>query len=158
MGAGPHDLRAMVRRGRILDWAGESRYYVEPKRLARLGYLEARKEPGRTRERTVYTLTDKGLEALREWAGSALSFPRLQHEALVLLLAADLVDEADVRRSLASLRTDIADLSARLDIAEAAADSLPHRRKYLLMGHRLSRRLLDVHLEWLDEIERELES
>jgi PadR family transcriptional regulator, regulatory protein AphA len=157
-GASPYELRRMARQGRIYDWAGESQYYVEPKRLASLGYLEARKEPGKTRERTVYRLTDKGLEALREWAGSALSFPRLQHEALVLLLAADLVDEADVRRSLASLRTDIADLSARLDIAEAAADSLPHRRKYLLMGHRLSRRLLDVHLEWLGEIERELES
>src|SRR5829696_9009064 len=67
-GAGPHDLRQMVRRGRMLDWAGESRYYVEPKRLARLGYLEAHKEPGKTRERTVYTLTGKGLQALREWA------------------------------------------------------------------------------------------
>ena len=56
-GAGPHDLRGMVQRGRILDWAGESQYYAEPKRLARLGYLEATKEPGRTRERTMYRLT-----------------------------------------------------------------------------------------------------
>ena len=157
-GAGPHDLLQLARRGRILDWAGESQYYVEPKRLARLGYLDARKEPGKTRERTVYRLTDKGLDALREWAGSALSFPRLQHEALVMLLGADLVDEADLRASLASLRTDIADLSARLDVAEAAAARLPHRERYLMMGHRLSRRLLEVHLEWLDEIERELRS
>src|SRR5215831_5078471 len=67
-GAGPHDLLLMARRGRILDWAGESQYYVEPKRLAKLGYLAAHKEPGRTRPRTVYTLTDKGLEALREYA------------------------------------------------------------------------------------------
>ena len=44
----------------MLDWAGESQYYVEPKRLAKLGYLAARKEPGQTHERTVYTLTDKG--------------------------------------------------------------------------------------------------
>src|ERR671934_660072 len=67
-GVGAHDLLRMARRGRILDWAGESQYYVEPKRLARLGYLEARKEPGRTRERTVYSLTDKGLDALVEYA------------------------------------------------------------------------------------------
>jgi DNA-binding PadR family transcriptional regulator len=157
-GASPYELQRMARQGRIYDWAGESQYYVEPKRLARLGYLDSRREPGKTRERTVYTLTDKGLEALRSWAGTPLSFPRLQHEAMVLLLAADLVDEKDVRASLASLRTDIADLSARLDVAEAAAETLPHRRKYLMMGHRLSRRLLEVHLEWLDEIERELES
>ena len=63
-----------------------------------------------------------------------------------------------MRESLGTLRDDIADLSERLDEAEAAAERLPHREKYLMMGHRLSRRLLDVHLEWLDEIERELES
>ena len=157
-GASPYELQRMARQGRIYDWAGESQYYVEPKRLARLGYLEARSEPGKTRQRTVYRLTEQGHAALRDWAGSPLSFPRLQHEALVMLLGGDLVDEADLRASLAALRTDIADLAARLDVAEAAADTLPHRRRYLMMGHRLSRRLLDVHLEWLDEIERELES
>ncbi len=67
-GAGAHDLLRLARRGRLLAWAGESQYYTEPKRLAKLGYLEARKEPGKTRERTVYTLTDKGLEALRGYA------------------------------------------------------------------------------------------
>jgi len=157
-GASPYELQRMARQGRIYDWAGESQYYVEPKRLARLGYLDAHREPGKTRERTVYRLTDKGLEALREWAGSALSFPRLEHEALVMLLGGDLVDEEDLRASLMSIREDIADLSARLAVAEEAAKRLPHREKYLMMGHRLSRRLLDVHLEWLDEIERELGS
>src|SRR5262245_64233930 len=67
-GAAPHDLLRLARRDRMLAWAGESQYYVEPKRLARLGYLDARKEPGRTRERTVYALTDRGLQALQEWA------------------------------------------------------------------------------------------
>src|SRR5919198_1973921 len=73
-GAGPHDLLRMARHGRILDWAGESQYYVEPKRLAKLGYLEARKEPGKTHERTVYSLTEKGLEALREYAETPVTF------------------------------------------------------------------------------------
>ena len=157
-GLNPYDLRQMVRRGRIYDWVGESQYYVEPKRLARLGYLDARKEPGKTRERTVYTLTDKGLAALREWAVTPVHYPRMEHEPLTRVLVADLVGEAPVRESLGTLRDDIADLSARLDEAEAAAENLPHRRKYLLMSHRLNRRLLEVHLEWLDEIERELES
>lgn len=66
-GAGAHHLLRMAKQGGFLAWAGESQYYVEPKRLAKLGYLEARKEPGKTRERTVYTLTEKGLDALREW-------------------------------------------------------------------------------------------
>src|SRR3954470_24834364 len=153
-GAGAHDLRTIVRRGRILDWAGESRYYVEPKRLARLGYLEARKAPGRTRERTVYTLTDKGVEALRDWARTPLRFTAVKSELLVRLLVTDLVGEAAVRESVGGLREDIADLSARIAESEAAAEALPHRRKYLLMVNAHLRRLLQLNLELADEIER----
>jgi DNA-binding PadR family transcriptional regulator len=72
----------------MLDWAGESQYYVEPKRLARLGYLDARKEPGKTGERTVYTLTDQGLDALAEWARTPVHFTALKSEALLRLLVA----------------------------------------------------------------------
>jgi DNA-binding PadR family transcriptional regulator len=156
-GAGPHDLRGMVRRGRMLDWAGESRYYVEPKRLAELGYLEARKEPGKTRERTVYTLTDKGLHALGEWARTPVRFTPLKSEPLLRLLIADLVGEATTRQSIATLREDIADLSARLAETEAGAKTLPHRRKYLLLVVGFLRRLLELHLELVDEVERELD-
>jgi DNA-binding PadR family transcriptional regulator len=155
-GAGPHDLRQMVRRGRILDWAGESQYYAEPKRLAKLGYLDARKERGRTRERTVYTLTDKGLGALREYARTPVQFTPLKSEPLLRLLIADLVGEAPTRESIAALREDIADLQARLDEAEASAETLPHRRKYLVLANGFLRRLLELHLELIDEVEREL--
>jgi DNA-binding PadR family transcriptional regulator len=156
-GAGPHDLRQMVRRGRMLDWAGESRYYVEPKRLARLGYLEARKEPGKTRERTVYTLTAKGLQALRDWAQTPVRFTPLKSDALQRLLIADLVGEPATRRSIATLRDDIAELSAGLAETEAAANALPHRRKYLLLVAGFLRRQLELHLELVDEVERALD-
>src|SRR4029453_18420282 len=73
-GAGAHDLLRMARRGRMLEWAGESQYSTEPKRLARLGYLEARREPGKTRERTVYSLTEKGLEPPRSYARAPARF------------------------------------------------------------------------------------
>ena len=155
-GAGPHDLRGMVRRGRILDWAGESQYYVEPKRLARLGYLEARKEPGKTRDRTVYTLTEKGREALREYARTPARLTPLKSEPLLRLLIADLVGEEATRTNLTALRQDIADLSARLDEAAASAETLPHRRKYLLIVVAFLRGFLDLHSTLVDEVEREL--
>jgi PadR family transcriptional regulator, regulatory protein AphA len=155
-GAGPHDLRAMVRRGRVLDWAGESQYYAEPKRLARLGYLEARKEPGKTRERTVYTLTDQGLEALRAWARTPVRFTPIKSEPLLRLLIADLVGEAVTRESIATLREDIADLSSRVAESEAAARALPHRAKYLLLVAGFMRGLLELHLQLVDDVEREL--
>jgi DNA-binding PadR family transcriptional regulator len=155
-GAGAHDLLRMSRRGRMLEWAGESQYYVEPKRLARLGYLDARKEPGKTRERTVYTLTEKGLEALREYARTPVRFTPLKSELLVRMLIADLVGESVTRESIAALREDIADLHARLDETAANAEQLPHRSKYLLLNLGFLRRLLDLHLEFVDEIEAEL--
>src|SRR5215204_4779738 len=77
-GAGAHDLLRMAKDGRLLDWAGESQYYSEPKRLAKLGYLDTRKEPGRTRERTVYTLTQKGREALAAYASTPVTITPLK--------------------------------------------------------------------------------
>jgi DNA-binding PadR family transcriptional regulator len=155
-GAGAHDLLRMARRGRILDWAGESQYYVEPKRLARLGYLEARTEPGRTRPRTVYSLTDKGLAALREWARTPVTLTPVKSEPLIRLLIADLVGAEVTRESMATLRDDIADVVERLDASAAAAEALPHRRTSLLLVNRFLRRLVELHLDLVDEVEREL--
>src|SRR5215211_4059641 len=132
-GAGAHDLLQMARRGRLLDWAGESQYYVEPKRLARLGYLEPRKEPGKTRERTVYTLTDKGLDALADYARLPVAVTPMKSDALLRLLICDLVGEEITRESMVTLRDDIEDLRNRLDETKRASAEYPHRAKYLLL-------------------------
>ena len=155
-GVATHDLRRMVQRGRMLDWAGESQYYAEPKRLAKLGYLEARKEPGRTRDRTVYTLSDKGLQALRDWARTPVSFTPVKSEVLTRLLIADLVGEPATRARLLALREEIADLEARVAEAETSAENLPHRRKYLLLVTGYLRGVLELHRSLIDEVEREL--
>ena len=155
-GAGAHDLLGMAQRGRILAWAGESQYYVEPKRLARLGYLDARNEPGKTRERTIYALTDEGLAALRAWAETPVHFTPVKSELLLRLLIADLVGEAATREGIGALREDIADLLDRLEQSEASARTLAHRRKYLLLVSGFLRRFLDLHLELIDAVEREL--
>ena len=154
-GAGAHDLLSLARRGRMLDWAGESQYYVEPKRLARLGYLEACKEPGKTRERTVYTLTEKGLDALSEYARTPVAVTPVKSDALLRLLICDLVGEEVTRESLATLRNDIADLRERLDDSEQTARGYPHRAKYLLLVVDFLRHLLDLHEQLVGEVERE---
>jgi DNA-binding PadR family transcriptional regulator len=155
-GAGPHDLVAMMRRGRLYWTAAESHYYAEPKRLERLGYLTSRKGPGRTTERTHYELTEQGYDALRTWVAKPTSLPRIQQEAAVRLLAADLTDDETVLGSLEAMREDISEAGTRLDAAEAVAATLPHRERYLRLVHRLGRTLLAAHADWLDEVEREL--
>jgi DNA-binding PadR family transcriptional regulator len=155
-GAGPHDLLRLARDGRMFAWAGESQYYTEPKRLAKLGYLSARKEPGRTRERTVYTLTVKGLDALRDYARTPATFTPLKSDALLRLLICDLVGEDVTRESMGALRGDIADIQARVEDAERRAHELPHRERYLLLVTGFMHRVLELHLDLIDEVEQEL--
>jgi DNA-binding PadR family transcriptional regulator len=154
-GVGPHDLRRMVERGRMVAWAGESQYYTEPKRLAALGYLASRKEPGRTRERTVYTLTDRGREALASYAQTPVTVLPIRSDALLRLLMCDLVGEQVTLESLTTLRADVADLGQGLEEVEQSARDLPHREKYLLLTAGFLRRFLELHLELVDEVERQ---
>jgi PadR family transcriptional regulator AphA len=155
-GAGPHDLVRMARQGRVYADFAESQWYAEPKRLEQLGYLSARKEPGRTRERTRYALTASGREALRDWLREPSPFSRIQMEPAWRLLTADITGDEAVLESLRPLRAEIADLLERIEAAEAIAHTMPRRERYLLLNHKLARRVVEAHAEWLDEVEREL--
>jgi PadR family transcriptional regulator AphA len=156
-GAGPHDIVRMMREGAIFWTTSESHYYAEPKRLARLGFLQARTEPGQTRPRTHYELTDAGRVALTEWLAQPAAMPRVQHEAVVKLLAADLSDDATIRASLAGLRSGLERGYQNLDVMERRAASLPHRTRYLQLINDYGRRSLDAQREWLDAVQEALD-
>jgi PadR family transcriptional regulator AphA len=156
-GAGAHDLAESQRRAGSPYWFTSRRnMYAEPKRLAALGYLSATKEPGRTHDRTLYRLTDRGKEALRQWVARPTPFPRMQSEAPVRLVAGYLVPDAQLLTSLRALHDELDAVSAGLDEAEQYAATLPHRERYLRLVHSLGRHLLDAHQQWLKEVEREL--
>jgi PadR family transcriptional regulator AphA len=157
-GASPQDLVDMHRRGaRIYYAVAASRLYAEPKRLEQLGYVSSEKRPGKTRERTFYTLTGKGREALRCWALEPPAFPRIQNEAVLKLMCGDIVgDDERLLESLLVLRDEIEAEQKKRDEARARYDALAHRRRYLLLNHELGTRLLQVHRDWLDIVEKEL--
>jgi DNA-binding PadR family transcriptional regulator len=155
-GAGPHDLVRMARQGRVYWTAADSQWYAEPKRLAKLGYLSAEKRPGRTRERTHYLLTDAGRAALVAWAASPARFPRIQHEAVTRMLLGDIVPDSVLVAGLQSMRSEIAEITAQLDVADAVAAEMPHRARYLRLNHALARRIVAAHSARIDQVEREL--
>ncbi len=111
-GAGPHDLLQMARRGRILDWAGESQYYVEPKRLAKLGYLEAQQEPAAPGRAPSTRSPSRAGRRCASGRRTPVTVTPLKSEPLLRLLIADLVGEDVTREALATLREDLADLRA----------------------------------------------
>jgi hypothetical protein len=57
---------------------------------------------------------------------------------------------------MGTLRDDIADIQARLDDGERTAAQLRHREKYLKLTICFMRQLLDLYLDLIDEVEREL--
>jgi DNA-binding PadR family transcriptional regulator len=154
-GAGPHDIADMMQR--TMYWAAaQSQWYAEPKRLADDGYLRAKRTPGKTTDRTHYTLTAKGRRALREWLAQPAAFPRIQSEASIRLLAGDLIDDETIVGSLVGMRPTLDELEATLDRNEAIALGIPERTRYLLLNHRLGRRIIATMREWIDEVEHEL--
>jgi DNA-binding PadR family transcriptional regulator len=157
-GASPQDLVDMHRRGgRIYYAAAPSRLYAEPKRLERLGYVRSVTRPGKTRERTFYTLTEAGSAALARWSLEPPAPARIQNEAIVKLISGDIVgDDERLLEALLTLRAELDAQDAYLDEARAGFDALPHRRRYLLLTEDLGRRLVAAQREWLDEVEREL--
>lgn len=82
----------------------------------------------------------------------------LKSDPLLRLLLCELVGEPTTRASLTTLRDDIDDiddLMQRLNEGEQAAQALPHRRKYLLLVNEFLRRYLDLHLELVNQVERD---
>jgi DNA-binding PadR family transcriptional regulator len=155
-GAGPHDIVQMMREGAVFWTTSESHFYAEPKRLAKLGYLTAEKQPGRTRERTHYQLTDTGRQALQTWLAEPAPLPRIQNEAAVKLLAADFSDDDTILASLAGLHQQLATSYRNLEHLEQRAERLPHRTRYLRLLNELARRTLDIQRDWLEHVEQEL--
>ena len=155
-GAGPHDLRRAAGYGRVFWEAAPSQWYAEPKRLAELGYLEATKEPGRTRERTHYTLTERGREVLDAWVRTPAPLPRMQHETVVRLLAGDLVEPAAVAEGLQGLRAEVEAAVKALEVARGRQAQFPTRADLLAANDRYAEKLLRLQLEWLDDAEATL--
>jgi DNA-binding PadR family transcriptional regulator len=155
-GAGPHDLVRMMRRGGVYYAVSSSQLYAEPKRLARFGYLSVREEPGQTRARKVYSLTNQGREAVQAWMSQPAAFPRLQHEAAVRVLCADLAGFERVLTSLRRMRPEIERVLADITSMEQQAEQLPHRRANLRLNTWFGRRWCELQLAWLDEAERVL--
>lgn len=155
-GASGPELVEMATGAAPLFWTGgESHVLRVARRLADEGYLRARTEPAKTRPRTVYSMTEKGLEAFRAWLGAPSTYPRIQHEAAIRLFASDLGDMRSVLASLRALRDELPRLEAVCDMFEQRAQAIPHRTKATVLELSLVRRLLQAHRDWIDDVERE---
>jgi len=139
----PYDLKQALEKSIENFWpVPHTTFYAEPARLARGGFLSERQESG-GRRRKLYSLTDAGRAALREWTRSPdVSPPQLRDEG-VLKIFAGAVPEPILRRRVEWHRAKLAELDGYLQAVEAAADQ-PGVRASLLVGTGYHRMLLET--------------
>jgi DNA-binding PadR family transcriptional regulator len=158
--AGPtsgYEVKARLQAGAAQFWhASYSQIYAELRRLEALGYVSEQRvvQEGRPNKR-VYTITDAGREALRQWLGEPWGLAHLRDESLVKLTLAHALPAGDVIAQIERLRASHerrrTDFETR--IAELPDDASPHLRLALRKG---------VHAQaafaaWGEEVVAELE-
>lgn len=84
----------------------ESAIYREVKRLSALGLIRGEKEFTGRRARTVYSITDRGKEELRQWLGTPISPFSMDCEAILRLFVAPLGTKEEIVSTLNQVRED----------------------------------------------------
>ena len=84
----------------------ESAIYREAKRLAQMGLVEGEKEYTGKRARTVYSITDAGRNALREWLATPVAPFSMDFEAMLRVFVAPLGTKGELIDTLEQVRSD----------------------------------------------------
>lgn len=102
-----YDLAKLMRRSLHFFWPrAESNLYAEPKRLVAAGLAEAREEWNGDRRRTVYSITNAGREALREWLATPPGDARVESEAHLRLLYGNYGSKDDLLGAIQAIEDD----------------------------------------------------
>lgn len=106
-----YELAKVMRRSLHYFWPrAESNLYAEPKRLVEAGLAEAREEWNGDRKRSVYSITDKGRDALRDWLATPSAGQRLESEPHLRFLFADYGTKENLLAAIERVETDAAEL------------------------------------------------
>jgi DNA-binding PadR family transcriptional regulator len=97
-------VKAMRRNLRFMWPRAESRIYEEAKRLVEAGLVAAHEGSTGQRKRTVYSITDAGLAALREWLASPAGPISLENEPLLRVFLGGRARPEDLLVAVAAVR------------------------------------------------------
>jgi DNA-binding PadR family transcriptional regulator len=139
----PYDLKQALEKSIENFWpVPHTTFYAEPARLARGGFLSEQQEAS-GRRRKLYSLTDAGRRALREWTRSPdVSPPQLRDEGMLKIFAG--ADPAPIlRRRLEWHRAKLAELEGYLQGVEAAGGP-EGVRSSLLVGTGYHRMIIEA--------------
>jgi PadR family transcriptional regulator AphA len=99
-----------VRYFRYVWPAAESAIYREAKRLASMGLIQGKKEYTGKRARTIYSITEDGKAALRDWLGTPVSPFSMEFEAMLRVFVAPLGTKDEMIGTIKQVRADALDM------------------------------------------------
>jgi PadR family transcriptional regulator AphA len=99
-------VQQRVRYFRYVWPRAESAIYREVKRLSSMGLLDGKRDYVGKRARTVYSITERGREALREWLATPVSPFAMDFEAMIRLFVAPLGTKEQIVTTLTQVRDD----------------------------------------------------
>jgi PadR family transcriptional regulator, regulatory protein AphA len=156
-----YDIKKMIDDSTRFFWsASYGQIYPELKRLRKAGLVRAREEPRGKVKRTVYELTPKGEEALREWLTDRENVIfEIRDESLLRLFFADVLSKDDV---LANLRMQqmifelILERFREIEVDARASTDEGLDYPYLVLRYGLD--FITWARDWYAEVERRLEA
>jgi DNA-binding PadR family transcriptional regulator len=122
--------------------------YEEPARLAAAGYLAARQEEG-GRRRRVYSLTEKGREALAKWAAEPSAAPPQLREEVMLKVFAGADPAGLVEGRIVWHRAKLEELRGYLELVRAS-EGFEGSERTLFAGIAYEEKMLEL----LESVER----
>ena len=125
---------------RSLRWfwpRAERKLYDEPKRLVEEGLATATREHTGRRGRTVYTITDAGRAALRDWLGQPPAPPSTDLEGMVKVFFADAGSKDQLLGALERIEAQASDRLAEIAGLASSPPQFPERVHLGALGLRL---------------------
>ncbi len=128
--------------------------YSELKRLATQGFAEAETAHTGRRARTVYSITERGREALRRWLDQPMTPIALEFEGLLRIFTSPIGTKEQLMRALALLRVEVDEMTAFND--SIAQEYIEGRAPFQHQAY-VRTLVVDFITDWMAAIDRWLE-
>lgn len=118
------------------------------------GLVAGEADPKSGRSKTVYTITEKGRQAVRAWLSEPVARERVHYEILLKLFFGSAVPPEHNIRTIEEFKNRYTGLESQLDLYEsnlrAVLNESPEHIYYLLTVL-FGRRIYRAYLDWADE-------
>jgi len=156
-----YELTQQATRSLRFAWPKSERLlYAEPKKLVEHGLATACQESVGQRNRTMYTITDEGRNALQGWMATSPQPPVLEAEALLRLLFAENGSVDDLTAALDQMAADAAEMYEQVvTINTGYLDGLhpfPQRTHLSVLFATFQLELFDLIVKWVDFAKEEI--